>query len=588
MKEQLSIDHLREQLDDIHRRYPAFKQDDLFVCWFLRAYLTEDEKVAVDAVTGGPGDKGVDAVLIDHKAKGVFLVQGKYRQKLLGKTERRGDVMDFANLAKPFADSEPGPFGILCKNMHSHAARLLSDARPFVVEKGYRLWMYYVTLGSVSGALRDEVREIVAQAAYDAVIEALDGHRLMHLLRDYLDGVAPPIPTLELEMEQHSGVKVNGVLQRFDSQNSIESWVFSMRGDTVAQMFDFAGVRLYARNIRGFLGEETAINAGMTKTLDEEPDHFFYYNNGITIICDRAEKRSRSGVDFLRVSNPQVINGQQTSRMLALDKRKAADASVLVKVMQVPREPGSDSGDRFDTLVSRIVANTNWQNAINYADLVSNDRVQIEIERSLRKVGYVYLRKRQKKSEARKLTGKPFFIIKKEELAQAVAACEMDPLTVREGKNELFGTHYQSVFPNTDACFYLPRFWARRHVGLASRGKPQRGYAGWMALHFLWTRLEKVLKNEDVARRFWSLCERKDAALYSPLSQAINVVFDELMAYYRANKGTGVAALDHSTFFRNKRGRHVEFERFWKTTAMRTAKFDIAWAKVVKALATDG
>lgn len=457
MKSDLSIDDLREQLEDIHRRYPAFKSDDLFVCWFLRAYLTEDEKVAADAVTGGSGDKSVDAVLVDHKAKAVFLVQGKYRQKVSGKAESRGDVMGFANLAKPFADTESGPFKILSKGMQPHAAKLLSEARPFVVEKGYRLWMYYVTLGSVSAGLAEEAQETVADAAYDAVMEVLDGHRLMHLLRDYLDGVAPPIPTLDLDMEQHVGVRVNGVLQRFDTTNKIETWVFSMRGDAVASMFEFAGIRLYARNIRGFLGEKTPINVGMTKTLNEEPDHFFYYNNGITIICDRAEKRSRSGVDFLRVSNPQVINGQQTSRMLAVDKQKAEAASVLVKVMQVPREPGAGGGDEFDTLVSRIVANTNWQNAINYADLVSNDRVQIEIERALRKVGYAYLRKRQKKGEARKTAGKAFVLITKEELAQAVAACQMDPLTVREGKNNLFGEHYKSIFPNTEANFYLTR-----------------------------------------------------------------------------------------------------------------------------------
>ena len=585
MKNQLGVEDLKQQLDDIHRRYPAFKQDDLFVCWFLRAYLTEDEKAAAEAVTGGSGDKSVDAVLVDHKAKAVFLIQGKYRQKLSGKAEARGDVMGFANLAKPFADVEPGPFTILLKNMHSHVGKLLEEARPFVVEKGYRLWMYFVTLGSVSAALADEARESVADAAYDAVMEVLDGHRLMHLLRDYLDGVAPPIPTLDLEMEQHAGVKVNGVLQRFDTQNSIESWVFSMRGDAVAQMFEFAGIRLYARNIRGFLGEKTAINAGMTATLKDEPDHFFYYNNGITIICDRAEKRSRSGVDYLRVSNPQVINGQQTSRMLALDKQKAAAASVLVKVMQVPREPGAGGGDGFDALVSRIVANTNWQNAINYADLVSNDRIQIEIERAMRKVGYIYLRKRQKKSEARKLAGKTFFIIKKEELAQAIAACEMDPVIVREGKNELFGTHYESVFPNTDASFYLPRFWARRHAALASRGKPQRAYAGWMALHFLWSRLAPLLKKDDAARRFWMLCERKDYALASALLQACNVIFEELLAYYRANKGTGDSVLDHSSFFRSKRGRHVEFEKFWKTSATRTAKFDTAMTKVAQAIA---
>src|SRR4029079_17346648 len=146
MKSDVGIGDLREQLEDIHRRSPAFKQDDLFVCWFLRAYLTEDEKVAADGVTGGAGDKSVDAVLVDHKAKAVFLVQGKYRQKLSGKAESRGDVMGFANLAKPFADAEPGPFKVLSKGMQPHAAKLLSEARPFVLAKGYRLWMYYVTL----------------------------------------------------------------------------------------------------------------------------------------------------------------------------------------------------------------------------------------------------------------------------------------------------------------------------------------------------------------------------------------------------------------------------------------------------------
>ena len=36
------------------------------------------------------------------------------------------------------------------------------------------------------------------------------------------------------------------------------------------------------------------MNQGMEKTLDTEPDHFFYYNNGITIVCDAAERVSHS------------------------------------------------------------------------------------------------------------------------------------------------------------------------------------------------------------------------------------------------------------------------------------------------------
>jgi len=583
VKDSLTIDDLKEQLSDIRKRYPAFKPDDLFVCWFLRAYLTDDEGAAVAAVTGGAGDKGVDAVLVDHKARAVFLVQGKYRQKVGKAAESRGDVLGFARIAVPFAATDVGPFKTLVKGMHAHTAKLLSDGRPYIVEKGYRLWMYYVTLGRVSEPLRVEAQAAVSEAAEEAALEVLDGSRLMHLLRDYLDGVAPPIPTLDLEMEQHAGVKINGVLQRFDTANKIESWVFSMRGDAVADVVETAGIRLYARNIRGFLGEKTAVNAGMTKTLADEPDHFFYYNNGITIICDRAEKRSREGRDFIRVSNPQVINGQQTSRMLASDKMAARSASVLVKVMQVPRDPLS-ANDGFEILVSQIVANTNWQNAINYADLMSNDRIQIELERSLRKVGYAYLRKRQKLSEARKFVGKAFTVIKKEELAQAVAACEMDPLTVREGKNNLFGEHYSSVFPNSDASFYLARYWSRRMVAFSSRGKPQRGYAAWMALHFLWSRLDPLLNTDRMSRGFWEGCAKSDERLTEPLDQAIDVIFVEVLAYYEANKGRGREAQDHSTFFRHKRGRHLEFETFWKTKAARVKRFESAWKRVREAL----
>jgi hypothetical protein len=69
---------------------------------------------------------------------------------------------------------------------------------------------------------------------------------------------------------------------------------------------------------------------------------------------------------------------------------------------------------------------------------MANDRRQVELERELRKLGYAYLRKRQAKSEARRFIGQHYTMVTKEELAQAVAACELDPEIVRsEGKEGL-------------------------------------------------------------------------------------------------------------------------------------------------------
>ena len=76
---------------------------------------------------------------------------------------------------------------------------------------------------------------------------------MLRLLSDYLDGVAPPVPLLELEVESGQGVTLGGVLQRFDEQTRIESWVVPVAVDQIARMYESAGIRLFARNVRAFL-----------------------------------------------------------------------------------------------------------------------------------------------------------------------------------------------------------------------------------------------------------------------------------------------------------------------------------------------
>ena len=102
-----------------------------------------------------------------------------------------------------------------------------------------------------------------------------------------------------------------------------------MRGDAVAALYERAGLRLFARNIRGFMGMKTPVNKGMVATLEKEPERFFYYNNGITIVCDEAERKSSQGRDFMQVGNPQIINGQQTTRTLAAFPQNAAQNPTL-------------------------------------------------------------------------------------------------------------------------------------------------------------------------------------------------------------------------------------------------------------------
>ncbi|MBN1904810.1 MAG: AIPR family protein [Deltaproteobacteria bacterium] len=384
------MDDLKNELEELHQRYPVMKKEDLFIIWFLRAYVTEDLDAAAQAVTNGPKDKGVDGLLIDDGSRSVFVIQGKYRHKFGTGSENRSDVLSFAQLSHILTDRDNKRFQSIVEDADQIVAQKLAEARKRILNRGYRLWLYYVTLGKCSSGLRSEAEDATRNAPGEARFEMLDGRRLMLLMSDYLDGVAPPIPTLDLVMENGQGISVNGILQRYDSRSKIESWVFSMQGDAIAHLYEVGGKRLFARNIRGFMGETTDVNRSMESTLKKEPERFFYFNNGITILCDDAKKVSTKGKDILRVSNPQVINGQQTTRTLARKVEQARKSSVIVRVIQVPRNE-SNGDDYFDTLVSQIIEGTNWQNAIRPSDLVSNDRRQVELQRELRKRGYLYL-----------------------------------------------------------------------------------------------------------------------------------------------------------------------------------------------------
>ena len=578
----LSDSDLRREIDDFRERYPTLGDDELFVLWFLRAFVAEDEATAVKALCGGSRDKGVDAVLIDEPARIVFVVQCKYRQKVAGKTEHRGDVVGFAKLVVDLCGDEDG-FKSLTKDLAPEVTRRLEEARSRLKKRNYALHHYYVTLGRCGSALRDEAHRIVSSANASTTFELFDGKRVLLVLADYLDGVAPPVPFLKLEIESGGGVRTAGAFNRYDKNTDIESWVFSMTDAAIASLYEQAGTRLFARNVRGFLGS-TDINRGMEATLQDEPEYFWYYNNGVTIICDEAKLESSHGRNSLRVDNPQIINGQQTTRTLARRPTKRSDASVLVRVIRVPRS-GQRACHDFETLVSRIVSATNWQNAIRPSDLMSNDRRQIEIERQLRKLHYLYVRKRMTKGEARRAAGaRHLRVIKKEELAQAVGACDLDPVIVREGKEGLFERWYQHVFPNADPNYYLSRYWLMREVSYAARGYPERAYAKWLALHFAWQSLKPLCRKRSHVTAFREVCERDTHAVVAPLRRALDGVFVAALRFYRLNRGSGPTAIDVSTFFK-RRNLDKDFARFWHGSRNPGRKgFKSAWARFEKAL----
>jgi hypothetical protein len=597
MARKLTLKHLEQEVKDFRERFRHLADDQLFVVWFLRAFVTETETDAADALCGVSKDKNIDAILLDDAAKVVFVVQGKYRKSLAASAEKPNDVRSFAQLSQTIGGGDEA-FASFCADLAPETEQKLKAARKRILGRGYRLQLYYVTLGRCSKPLIDEADLITRRADISAAMDVIDGRQILRLLEDYLNGVAPPVPSLDLEMESGNGVDVKGILQRYDSKTDIESWVFPMSSQAVAGLVERAGLRLFARNIRGFLGP-TEINKEIEATVKTKPEYFWYYNNGITIVCDQAEEIRSQGRQILRVRNPQVINGQQTSRTLHRHGAQASGASTLVKVIRVPRESDSDS-DEFDSLVSDIVQATNWQNKISPSDLRSNDRRQIALERELRKLGYWYIRKRQTKSEAKRMaSSQRYIMLRKEELAQAVAGCDIDPGIPRTQKEGLFEDRfYSTVFASKDPWYYLTRHRLLREVNWHARGDRDRANAKWLVLHVLWSKVSPAVRSRAAAELFVTATDGND--FIAVLSRAIKTVFDAVKQFYRANKKQALKsgnqeghaqrqagwhqkeAVDVPTFFK-RRGLHTEFASFWGGSEAQK-RFERAMEKFVVAV----
>ena len=107
MRRKVSINEIKDEIDQIRKTFPRLRDDSAFVFWFLRAFLADSEDVALKALTGDTSDKGIDAILIDERAKQVHLVQGKFHYSLGSHREKRNDVLALADLgALPWQSRE--------------------------------------------------------------------------------------------------------------------------------------------------------------------------------------------------------------------------------------------------------------------------------------------------------------------------------------------------------------------------------------------------------------------------------------------------------------------------------------------------
>ena len=140
---------IKKELIEIKDRIPTISEDNAFVVWFLKAFITDNEDEAFHSIAGMANDKGCDAVYIDHKNRMVFLVQGKYH-KFSESNAKLSDVVALAELGRCILLDRKEPFDSLLNKANANVQQKLIEARNQIHRQGYQLILNFVTTGKVS------------------------------------------------------------------------------------------------------------------------------------------------------------------------------------------------------------------------------------------------------------------------------------------------------------------------------------------------------------------------------------------------------------------------------------------------------
>ncbi|MFC4500210.1 MULTISPECIES: AIPR family protein [Streptomyces] len=321
---------------------------------------------AAATVIDGHADQGIDAIaVVDGPNPHVYLVQGKWSPEGRAAADRKAVLELFAGL-RLIDDEDFAPF--------NPRGRQLAEYAKSVMDRGP------VPITQVVVLMRpDEPGEgfrqglVTGEQAFNRYGERLD-HRII---------LAPEVWASVRKDLAPEPVRLSATLfPWFGISSPYESYQGVVMAEEIAEWAK-SGSNLFNLNIRNPLGR-TSINNALIETLTQEPAHFWYFNNGITVLCDAVEKAHQSMLApqhrplTLTLHNASVVNGAQTVRSVAEAMAvgvTAAEAQIGVRIIV--------TGKREDFARDTTDA-TNRQNSVGPRDRIALDPVQAAILEEMR------------------------------------------------------------------------------------------------------------------------------------------------------------------------------------------------------------
>lgn len=214
--------------------------------------------------------------------------------------------------------------------------------------------------------------------------------------------------------------------------------------------------QLFSANVRDYLGSRKSgsnINNGIKDTAEDDPSHFWVFNNGITVLVSEFKEidipvtQSNTPNKVLEITGISIVNGAQTTGALgSLSKSPDPVGKVQARFVKC---------SNINTIRS-IIEYNNRQNVVEASDFRSNDTIQRRLREEFRIIpDTTYYGGRR--GGYQDVIRRPPNLLSSDTVAQALAAFHQEPVVAYNDKSDIWkiDTIYTRYFTERTSAAHI-------------------------------------------------------------------------------------------------------------------------------------
>ena len=480
----------------------------------LRMTIDVELSQAVSSLVDGGVDNGIDAIHYDLQSRVLFLVQSKWNMSRLGSIDSAA-VLKYLQGFQDLVSFKKGHFNSKVQ------ARWPAIESALTQLSSVCLIIAYSRSTKIDNAIQERINDFIKSQNDTSDLFFFEVISQKELFRYFVQEAAPPQIDLTIRLAHYGLI-----------ESPLKAVYVQVSAVDVAKWYRDYGNQLFSRNIRHFLGMKSDVNSAIGKTIQENAEAFWYYNNGITIIVNQYVKQAFGGNDrsigLFDCKNVTIVNGAQTAGTIGKVLSDNQSSAILLARIIAVEDPESDIG-------KRITRASNTQNRIDARNFVAldPDQERIRTELLIAKIEYEY-----REGESIESNAEGFEFI---EAITTLACASPEISLVAMAKGYVGGLYadlttypYKALFnsgTSSSRLWSLVRLSRRIHAALRDRHNSDEAVGRGIVVHgnrlFLHLAFRRLAADHDL-----STSEKiADAAV----SEAANQVFSRIKTVLDSN-----------------------------------------------------